>query len=232
MSRACKGHVCQLRPVGQWGQAYPSGLATDSRTPDVHGLPVLEAGGPKILGSAGPSSGEGPHNVLLADVVKESSCVSLSLFFFKFIHFERDRESASGGGAGSEGDRKPQALSAQSPTRGSNTKPRDRDLSRNQESDASLTEPPGAPLVSLQIRPPPAQCRLTGITSAKSPSPHAGTAGLRLRLDELGQGGWGDTHAVHRTACLWWGRDVVCFPGTSARCESGKPTPQNVKLKC
>lgn len=89
-SRARKGHVCQLRPVGQWGQAYPSGLATDSRTPDVHGLPVLEAGGPKILGSSGPSSGEGPLTGSRPAAVSQCSprgrgerkFLCLSLFFF------------------------------------------------------------------------------------------------------------------------------------------------------
>ena len=62
---------------------------------------------------------------------------------------ERERESASGGGAERERVNPKQAPnSAQSPTWGSIPCPWDHELSRNQESDAELTEPPRHPIFS------------------------------------------------------------------------------------
>ena len=72
------------------------------------------------------------------------------LFFLNlFIYFKRKRKrlSARQWGEGQRGFQAGSSLSAQSPTWGSISRLWDRDLSRNQESDAQPTEPPRCPWI-------------------------------------------------------------------------------------
>ena len=76
--------------------------------------------------------------------------VSFFLFFVLFFFFRARVRAGRGRGRRTENLKQAPRL-VQSPTQGSISQPRDHDLSRNQESDAQLTEPPRCPSPILLI---------------------------------------------------------------------------------
>ena len=86
--------------------------------------------------------GFGLHFLMISDIEKR-------FFFFLSLFILRESESVSGGGAEREGKRENPKWGLHCPCGARcgapSHKPRDRELSRSQESDARLTEPPRHP---------------------------------------------------------------------------------------